>query len=356
MNVDFLRCGALAAALLGLLGTATGACSSASSANLAGDEARDDVGEELSGATSCAELKAKIVAFDGAHAACAAEETCERLDAPQDDPAFCGATGVLHADGKKLSTLVAAWKKKKCGSGFSCGGQPGTPACVAGRCALVDPTGMCDACPTNRDVQCTTAGNNALNPCYAKWCLQEPVAHAGACPDSAACKATRGTCELSGLDEPRRCPDGTRWNLDDPGQECPGGNLVNTCCRAWKPPCSFVAGTFGFDRDLFTCEKPTALGSGLCLNTGEQSSCAWTTTNVFTPGGAVDAEVELRAAHGNDLTLKGRHLTTGRTFECHGTASNNPLASTAWFCTACSAATDVPCRTCTVAQIGACMM
>jgi hypothetical protein len=302
------------------------------------------------GAVDCDALGGELKAWVAAHATCNESLPCRRLDLPANGP-LCDAVAAPGGDGGALAALVDAWNAAGCDTGATCGFTPGEATCgPGGTCELVTDD-ACAQCPADLDPQCTVTGQNAINACYAEHCLEQPVAHAGFCADSAACVAAGGTCEETFFFDPP-CPDGTRWNAADPSAECPGGNLRNTCCAPWAEPCSFVAGSMTLSLDPFTCAPPAGPGAPwTCLHATEQASCSLAATVGRPLEEPFDADVAVTAAFGNVVKVEGRHHVTGRTFACEGKVSYDPLRVETWACSACLGA---QCDACDVDVTGLC--
>jgi hypothetical protein len=301
----------------------------------------------------CDGIRDAIVDFLGAHSSCGQANDCTRPILPDNSLAFCDPVAALGGDAAALDALVDAWNAKGCSEPGTCGFIAGTAECVAGQCVLVEDT-SCDDCSAELDPQCTVNGSNALNACFAESCLHEAVAHPGFCADSPECTAASGTCEETFFDQPP-CPDGTRWDLDDPEESCPGGNLRNTCCQPWDAQCSFVATSMTLSLDPFTCAAPDGNDGQpwMCAHIPAQDDCSVPATMEQPLGDTWNASVTVDAAFGNMVTVTGTHADTGRTFTCTGKVSYDTFDAQSWSCTSCAPGA-VDCIDCIVLQQGGC--
>lgn len=306
------------------------------------------------GAT-CDDVRVAIAGHLREHDTCGRASDCLRFDGllPQNDPAFCDQLSGSSANDAWLSTLRERWTELRCGDPFSCHFTPGVPACRNRRCSLDDPATRCSSCPLTLEPQCTVSGQNARNPCFARECLQETIAHPGLCATSASCAAVGGRCEAV---DPTvalvPCPDQTAPYNSDSEVVCPGGNLPGTCCVPTGASCTFVANSsFFLDHDPFSC-APTTRDRGVCIQPGLQAGCDWNAASIGEGSNDWDASVRLVASRDGGLRAFGRRGAA--TFSCEGLANNLQLgAATTWTCTGCSG-TDGGCTSCDVAQSAFC--
>jgi hypothetical protein len=339
---------------------AAGGCSSGGNAGgfAAAGGAAGSAGQAGAGASggsgTCEEIAQAIDALIDAHQACSPTASCARLTLPENHELFCDRVAALGTEQATLDSLVAAWTEAACDGAMSCGHAPGSAECVSGSCQIVDQAGEdCASCPSTLEPKCTTDNQNALNACYAQYCLQQPIAHDGFCADSAACLAAGGSCEERSFDAPW-CPDGTRWDKFEPERACAGGNLRNTCCVPWSEPCSFVSLSQTLDLDPFTCDKPTGAGNPwTCLHPQDQQGCVFGATLEQPFGLTYPGSIEITASFGSELGVKGSDPASGRSFTCSGKISYDAFFPQSWACSACLGGS---CKSCTITASADCQL
>lgn len=302
-----------------------------------------------SGATLCEARWSDIEAWLDEHAACERDADCIRVDAPI-LPGYgpnCTAAAISsEASLAELQSLSDAYSAT-CGSGDSCGAEPGRPRCVASVCSLVDTYDDCLACFEMLEAPvCTTSGLSAFNACAAETCFEEDDFVPGFCPTGPTCGSTGGECRYS-TRIIATCPDGQRHDVSDQKSDCEGGNYSSACCRPWDGECTFFGGaTMQLTHDPFTCE-PTRH----CLSGVQPDSCQYSgNLQLRLDMPLVEADITITARTEGEILVEGDNRA-GRTFRCEGEVADFFGPETSWTCEACNGS---DCESCEVAHTGGC--
>ena len=308
-------------------------------------------------APECSPISEEIIQWLEEHQACDESTPCrwienDGVELPSGD--FCFSFAAPGDDIEALQTLTGQWHEEGCDLTLQCGVQADEIGCVEGTCQILpDPCAACDL--DEVDPQCTVGGRNALNPCIAQYCLEEDIAHAGWCEDSAQCLDAGGTCVETFYYEPP-CPSGSRWDVDDKEQGCPLGSVRGFCCiDDWTQPCEYYGDTnWGLSLDPFTCGMPTDL-AWFCVNIDEQTACTMPATIAYGIGDPWNATLTVTSQPGYTATLTGENHDTGRTFTCTGSIPPEMSDGGAWDCMNC-ASDGTDCDDCFIAFEWACRL